>query len=247
MTDYENYKLNPYGRLLYFGGGTLLFFGLGLLFYRNIIWAGLCCLALIPLKKECEKFLAARRRRKLTEAFKEVLYSISASVAAGRQLPTALKDACIQAELNFGQDSDMATELREICRVYESVHTEPEELLAELGKRSGIEEIGQFATACIICRRCGGDLENICLKSANLLIDKLEYRREAESLAAQKRLDVAVLTALPLLILLFLNLISPEYLQPLYSGLEGRLLMSECLVFMVIALLWSLKITDLEL
>ncbi|MBQ2218944.1 MAG: hypothetical protein II418_08390, partial [Firmicutes bacterium] len=92
-----------------------------------------------------------------------------------------------------------------------------------------------------------GDLEDVCLKSASLLLDKLAFRSETDSLMAQKKLDILLLLSLPLLMLVFLNLTAFSYIAVLYTSAAGRLLMSMCLAAIGGALYWSIRIIDVEL
>jgi tight adherence protein B len=247
MTDYSVYRLEKGERVRYYLSICPLLALVGLLFYRSLFMAALCAL----LAKPCEKFyvqsLVRRRKQKLQEGFRDALYAISASVAAGRSLPAALEDAASQSEASYGETADITRELKTIARVYHTVHGDAARLLTDFGRRSGLPEILQFASSYSICLACGGDLEAVCMRSAGLLLDRLSFRSETESLMAQKRLDILLLLSLPLLMLAFLNLTSYSYLSVLYTTAAGRLLMSLCLAAMGGSVLWSIRIIDIEL
>ena len=85
------------------------------------------------------------------------------------------------------------------------------------------------------------------MRSAGLLLDRLSFRGETESLMAQKRLDIALLVSLPLLMLAFLNLVSFDYISVLYETLAGRVRMTLCLLAMGGAVWWSIRIIDIDL
>ena len=162
-------------------------------------------------------------------------------------MPAALSDAASHSEASYGPEADITRELQSIVDVYRSVHGDAAQLLTDFGHRSGIPEISQFASSYSICRLCGGDLEEVCMKSAGLLLDRLSFRRETESLMAQKRLDIAMLVSLPVLMLAFLNLVSYDYISALYQTLAGRLIMTFCLLAMGGAVWWSIRIIDIDL
>ncbi|MBP5749344.1 MAG: type II secretion system F family protein, partial [Firmicutes bacterium] len=229
MTDYACYSAGKQERIRYYLTVCPLLALLGILFYRSILMAAACAC----LSKPGERFYTAwqirRRRNALQEGFRDALYSLSASVAAGRSMPAALADAAAQSEASYGPEADITRELRSIVETYRSVHGDAAQLLSDLGRRSGIPEIAQFASSYSICRLCGGDLEAVCMRSAGLLLDRLSFRGETESLMAQKRLDIALLVSLPLLMLAFLNLVSFDYISVLYETLAGRGLMTLCL------------------
>jgi len=180
----------------------------------------------------------------MLEAFKDALYCISASIAAGRQLPFAIEDAANQSEL-FGDI--LSDEFHYIVDVYKETHGNTEELLMDLADRSGIEEIKLFAMSCRICRKSGGDLEKVCLRSAFLLIERIDYQNEVSAVLSEKKLDSLILMAMPPLILFFLNMTAYDYVAILYESFQGRIIMSFCLLLMVLAGLWSLKLMTLDL
>ncbi|MBQ4004536.1 MAG: type II secretion system F family protein [Firmicutes bacterium] len=247
MTDYAVYSPGEKERIRYYLTACPLLMLLGLLFYRHIAAAAVCAALAVPLERFYRQHMAHERRQRLLEGFRDALYTISASVAAGRSMPAALEDAAMQSEASYGVEADITGELRSIVDSYRSVHGDPAELLTDLGKRSGLAEIALFASSYAICRLCGGDLEDVCLKSASLLLDKLAFRSETDSLMAQKKLDILLLLSLPLLMLVFLNLTAFSYIAVLYTSAAGRLLMSMCLAAIGGALYWSIRIIDVEL
>jgi tight adherence protein B len=244
MTDYSVYRPDRRERILYYFASGLLLAGLGLLFYRSFLPVLPLAALSKPLERAYTAYRAKKRQAELLEGFRDALYGISASVAAGRQVPQAIEDAARQSEVSYGPHADITRELQAIADAYRSVHQDALAMLSDLGRRSGLEEIAQFASSASICASCGGDLEDVCLRSAEVLLEKLSFKQEADSLLAQKKLDIAVLGALPLLMLLFLNAVSFDYLSALYTGLAGRVFMTLCLAAMGGAALWSWRILD---
>ena len=234
-------------RLRYYGCSVLGAVVLGLLFYRSLPACMLLSLVSVPLEKVYKGFLRDKRKEKLAEGFRDVLYSVSGAVAAGRQMPFALELAAEAAAGSYGADSDIASEMDHICRSYREDHSDLGLLLESFGDRSHIPEIRQFASACRTCQLCGGDLEEVCRKSASLLLDKMSFQDETKSLISQKKIDVLLLTAMPAAVLLLLNLADYGYIAVLYETAFGRVVMTVCLLLMLCALLWGIKITRIEM
>ena len=239
--NYNEYVPGINELMLYFGVSSCLLFSAAYLFYRNFVISLFCIVFSLPLLRLYLTFKTSRQKELLLDSFRDVLYSLSASVAAGRQMPMALEDSCI------GLKGDVKDEILAIVTVYNEAHADIGLMLEDLGRRSGLEEIRQFADSYMICKKCGADLESVCLKSASLLLDRIEYGNEVKTLVAQKRLDIALLTAMPVAVLLILNLIAFSYIRVLYETAAGRLVMTLCLLLIVSALIWALKITDLKL
>lgn len=247
MTDYRIYMLSKRERQRYYAAAFLIIFSIGMLFYRSPVFSALCLPAAVP----CEKLWRARKgriqREALLEGFRDVLYAISAAIAAGRQMPEAIKDAAAQLRAGYGAQAPITGELDRVMASYEGSHGSVEQALMDFGIRSGLDEILQFARVCQICSKSGGDLEEVALQSARLILERIRFRREVQMLTAQKKLDILFLILLPLGVLLFLNLSAPEYLAALYSGLPGRLIMTGCLLTVAAALLWSLRLVEVTM
>lgn len=247
MTDYRVYMLTKSEKRKYYLISGLILASLGFLFYKSLWFSLLCVLLAKPFEKEFSRYKGGLRREFLLEGFRDVLYSISGSIAAGRQMPTAIADAHKQLLATYGESADISLELLNIVRVYEGAHGSVEDLLLDWGRRSGLREILQFGRVYHICRHNGGDMEEVTLKSANLLLDRISFRGEVKMLTAQKKLDILFLVSMPIIILLFLSLTSSDYLTVLYVGLTGRFIMTLCLMTIAIALLWSLRLTEVTL
>lgn len=180
------------------------------------------------------------------ELIKDALYSISGSIAAGRQMPSAIEDAANQCKL-FDPDSKIVNAFFEMISLYKETNAKLEDLLLDFSSKLEMEELNFFALSYKSCSECGGNLERVCLKSAAMIIEKLEYQKEVSSILSEKKLDIAILISMPILLLFMLNLSSREFLDPLYECQEGRVIMSISLLLIVLALAWSLKIMKLDL
>jgi tight adherence protein B len=80
-----------------------------------------------------------------------------------------------------------------------------------------------------------------------MIIDKIEIRKEIKTLTAQKRMEANILLLLPVVILLFLQVLSPDYVAALYGGLTGRIVMTAALVITALSYVWSLRLTKFEM
>ena len=171
---------------------------------------------------------------------------MSASIAAGRQMPKAIEDASASAKLFSGESSPIYMELSSIVKRYRERNESIEDMLSNFAERSGIEEIELFSNSCGICKSRGGDLEKVCLKSATMIIEKIEFAEEANAVLAEKKTDTLLLMAMPPTVLFFLNISSYKYVRVLYESTEGRVIATIALFLMITAVLWSLKIMNLE-
>ncbi len=79
------------------------------------------------------------------------------------------------------------------------------------------------------------------------MIDRIDYLNEVSAVLSEKKLDTVIMMAISPLILFFLDLTSYDYVEILYSGLSGRIIMTLSLLLMISAAAWSLRIMKLDL
>jgi len=245
--DYTQISTEPKDYYEYYLIFFFVAFAVAMLFYDDV-WTGLLLFCFSPLfEKSYGRYQRDKRIKEIREEFKDCLYTIASSVAAGRQMPQAILDAKEQSELFFGNDSDISIELDGIYSRYKGQNEDLSIGLLDFAKRSGVDEISLFAESFAICKRTGGNLEQICLKSAYMIIQKIEFASEVQSILSEKKLDAIIMTMMPLVVLFFLNISSPNYIAVLYQGFQGRIIMSVALLLMIIAMLWSLRIMKLKI
>ena len=118
--------------------------------------------------------------------------------------------------------------------------------MKELGLRSGVEDIMMFSEILGTARRTGGNLVRIMRQTTSNIAGKIEMRREIETLVAGKKMEAVCMTAVPLLMILYLRIFSPGFLDPLYNNLMGGMVMTGALVVYGAAFLWGQKIMRIE-
>ncbi|WP_324823844.1 hypothetical protein [Sinanaerobacter sp. ZZT-01] len=244
---YREYKLNPKERKTYYICSGFACFFLGYLFYESLIMGLIFCALAIKGESVFSHYLAEKRRIELTEQFRDFLYSISASVSAGRQMPEALQEAKENLLLIYSNDAILCRELDYIVRgIFESKES-AETLLKDFAERTELPDICQFVEVYCICKTTGGNFQRVIEKTVSIMLDKMNINREIRVLTVQKRLEANILTAIPLTVIAFLNVVSPGYLKVLYTTIEGRLLMTVALFGIGGAYAWGMKLTRIEL
>lgn len=229
IRDYSKYEASGKERILfmvlgYLGIGSIVF-----LFYHSILLAALGGLLIKKLYPLYEEYMVNIRMQKLEKQFKDLLYSVSASVASGRQMSRALVEAHDNLCVMYDDDEPIMVELSHIKRSILENNESDRVLLADFAERSKCEDINNFVQVYITCRNLGGDLEKIISRTSDILTDKMNIQREIQAITAQKKLEGRLISLMPLAMLLLLNLLSPSYIAPLYAGFLGRLIMTGCL------------------
>jgi len=245
-TDYREYIPPVRERLKYYliCAGGLLF--TGWLFFDNP--AGAICLALlaVPLEKVWRKNRAAVRRKELAAQFKDLLFSLSASFQSGRHMAEAICEARENMLKIYPPSAPINIELELMNKRMGAGGESEREVLFDFAKRSGNEDARNFADVYYTCLTTGGDLCGVVNRTAVILIEKITIRREIETLMAQKKYEAKLLTGVPFIILIYLRISSPEYLEPLYTTAAGFCVMAAALGALAAAFFWSGRIMDIE-
>lgn len=178
-------------------------------------------------EKECQK--CENCIAELTVQFKECILSVATSLKAGYAVENAFMESREDMRTLYGEGSLIYQEL-EIIRKGLVINISLEELLANLAKRSGSEEIVQFAQVFVIAKRNGGSMPEIIQSSTELIGRRIEARQEIRTLLSGRRMEQNVMKLMPFVILGYISVSYPGYFAPLYHNLQGILIMTGCLL-----------------
>jgi tight adherence protein B len=247
MPDYNTYEMTAKEKRFYYAAAVAILMLAGQVFYQNLLCSALLALFAVPCRRIYARYLADRRRTALGLSFRDLLYSLSASFSTGRQMPEALREGLDAMRLIYPADAPIVCELVHMtARLFQSRDDEAA-TLNDFADRSRSDDIRNFVDAYFICRTTGGDMEAMVVRAAGVIIDKIEIQKEIKTLTAQKRLEANILLVLPALILMCLQVFSPDYIAALYEGPEGRLVMTAALGLTVLSYFWSLRLTNFEM
>jgi len=245
--NYHTYKLSDHEKKNFFILCGLLLMLAAYLFYKSLFLSLLFLLFLPFLTKPYEAGLARKRRSQLNYEFRDVLYSLSSSISAGRHMPEALKEARENMLLIYGESGLIVLELDRILKgLFESKNSE-EQILNDFSKRAGVEDIANFFEIYFTCRSTGGDLERIVSRTADAIMDKITIKREIAVMTAQKKMETKLLTGLPFIVIGFLELFSPDYISVMFETLQGRIMMTVALAGIGLTYYLTAKITSIEI
>ena len=108
------------------------------------------------------------------------------------------------------------------------------EALKSLSKRIECVDLKFFVTALIVQRETGGNLAEIIEAISRLIRLRFELLGRVKALSAEGKWSAIVLMAMPILLLVGLSWINPEYMDPLYSDPTGQAMLVTALVWMTI-------------
>lgn len=243
--DYAGYRFPLKEGMLVCLEGALLVVMIGYFFYQS----GLACVFLSPLfvifVREKKKERAKRNRQELSVQFKDLVLALSANVKAGYSIENALRESCRDMVLLYGKDSSICMEVKYMLRGLEN-HVVFEKLLYDLGMRSHVPDIMQFADVFLIARRSGGNLTEILEKTASVIEQKVETDKEIQLMISAKKMEQKIMNMVPFLIIFYISATSKGFFDVLYHNLVGVAVMTVCLFFYGAACLFSKRIVEIE-
>lgn len=103
-----------------------------------------------------------------------------------------------------------------------------------------------FAEVFLTAKRSGGDLLLIISNTASCIRQKHETLQEIETCLSGKVMEQNIMSLVPVLILAYVKISSPEFLDGMYGNLTGTAVMTACFIVYVIAYLWGRRIVRIE-
>jgi len=121
-----------------------------------------------------------------------------------------------------------------------------EEALSNLVRRIKSDDLDLMVTAIGVQQQVGGNLAEILDTIAFTIRERVRIKGEIRTLTAQGRYSGYLVAFLPIGIMVTLNLINPEFMQPLFTELIGQILLVVGAIMMLIGFFAIQKITDIK-
>ena len=193
-------------------------------------------------KKDLEK----ERIRRLTLQFKEGIMVLASFLSAGYSLENSLSLSVKELEGLYGK-TGMITEEFSYMEAGVRMNRPVELLLADMGRRSGIQDVDQFAQVFAAAKRSGGELTDIISQTAGIIRDKIQVQEEIHTLTAARVFEQKIMNGIPFGIILYIDFTSPGFFHVMYETWLGRIFMTACLGIYVGAVFLAKKILDIPL
>lgn len=210
------------------GWALIVLFPIGFLYYRS-------------LEKECVE----KRKSEFLLQFKEAIQSMAASLRAGYSVENAVKET-------YGELLRMYEKEEMICKEFAflvqqiRIRIPAEEAFEGLAERVRLEDVRNFANVFTAGKRSGGDMISIIKNTAGQIGDKIDIKREIDTILAAKRYEFRVMAVIPYAIIAYMTLSFPEFMDCLYNNVIGIGVMSICLGIYLAAYALGAKLVEIE-
>lgn len=235
VLNYHVYVMSGGEKLLYAAMAIVVGGALGLLFYggmfkrdgeattatmvSNIIVfvvAGLIAAKMfLPMRSEQ---LLKKRQHDLRSQFRNMLESLTASLASGSTVMDAFDNALGDMRNQYSETAYISLELDQIVTAARN-NIDIETMLDDLAKRSGVENIEDFSNVFRVARGPGGNIANVMRQTHDIIGDKMTIEDEITSKMSSNQLELNVIMLAPVMIVGMLRLSSGSFADNFSSPL----------------------------
>lgn len=186
-----------------------------------------------------------KRLERLAEEFKEGIRVLSASLGSGYSVENAFRLSVEELTVMFGEEGLIVKEFSYVVSQM-GLNRPVEGLLADFGRRSGLEDVRNFAEVFRLAKRSGGRLGEIMDNTAGVIRDKMQVQEDIRTATASRRMEQRIMSGLPFGIVLYVDLTSPGFFDVMYTTGAGRMVMTVCLGVYLAAVAAAWKILEIE-
>ena len=185
------------------------------------------------------------RRSRIWIQFRDALSGLQVSISAGYSIENAIVETRKDLEKLYGKKGELALEFSHMERQL-SHGTSAEKLLSALGRYSGIEDIQNFSQILIQSKKMGGNMKNILHECISSIEEQMDVKKEIHTMLASRRLEQKIMSLIPLGIILYMQISTPDFLSVLYGNFPGICIMTFCLFLYLFAYHWGERLVDIE-
>lgn len=149
-----------------------------------------------------------------------------ASIAQEMQPPISTEFARVVKEMNYGASMEQA--------------------LNNMVSRVKNKDLELLISAVITSTQVGANLSEILDTIAETVSDRIKIREDVRVLSAQGRMSGLIIGLLPVVIILFLMIINPNYISDFAGDPRGRLMLTGCVVMEITGFIVINKIVDIK-
>ena len=180
-----------------------------------------------------------RRQKKFTSHFADAMDIIVRGVRTGLPLGDCLKIIAHESPQPLGGEFKKVVE-------GESVGIPLEVCLEQLYERMPISEVNFFSTVLNIQKSTGGNLGESLANLSAVLRGRKMLREKIKALSAEAKMSAMIIGALPIVVMVLVTLVSPEYMDELYTTPTGHRNLMIGAVMMVMGTLMMRKMMNFK-
>jgi tight adherence protein B len=184
--------------------------------------------------------LRQRRFDKFEEQFPEAMDLLGRAVRAGHAFTTGFELIGKELPDPVGQEFRVAFQ-------QQSLGLPLKDALGNLALRVPLPDVRIFVSSLQIQRDSGGNLGEILDTMSQIVRERFKLRRQIRIYTAEGRLSMYMLTAIPIVAFLGLEIFQPEYLAPMLTDPRGHLGLGVAVILQVIGYIVISRIIKIKI
>lgn len=202
-------------------------------------WWSLFALAIPYISREWIIRTLARRRYRFAEQLPDALQVIASAIRSGHSFAGAL------AVVVESSSEPMKSEMQRVV-ADEQLGVPIQDSLNVVAERMASRDVEQLALVAQLQREAGGDAAEVIDRVAETVRERFDLRRLIQTLTMQGRMSRWIVSALPIVIVLAVQLEHPGYFHPMVQSLGGRIVLGFAAAWAVAGSFAIKKIVEIE-
>ncbi len=215
------------------------------LFYDSVYGMVLFPLIYLLVNRYMTHKRNCKRLAQINLEFKDYMYAVSSVLMAGYSIEKAFLKGLEEMKMLYGADCALLIQLGQMERRI-GLQEPIEQILKDFAEESKSEDINSFVEIFCYAKRGGGDFIHIIRTTIERICDKIEVSEEIHTVMSEKALEQKIMCVIPLGILGFLRLTSPEFIGVLYGNAMGIFIMTIALFVYGCSFFLGEKIVEVE-
>lgn len=193
-----------------------------------------------------ERNIKKQREELALSQFKDSITVLSGTLLSGYSVENAMEKTAVEMEAMWGTESEIVREFR-IMTFQIRINKTVEDVWREYGRRSGLEEIEEFAEIFSVVKRSGGELSEVIQLAVTQIQEKSMTEEQIRVQTAARKYEQRIMNGMPILILSYVGFGSPELMAPMYETWAGRGIMTLCLAVYIGAYILAERMGAIEM
>lgn len=180
------------------------------------------------------------RIKAFEEQLPEALDFISRAIRAGHAFSVSLEMLASESQ------DPIRTEFRQVFNEV-NLGSSLDAALKGLANRVEIIDVKFFVSAVLLQRETGGNLSEVLGKLAHTIRERFRLKGHVRALTAHGRITASVLSVLPIVVVVMLSMMQPNYLRVFVTDPMGRFLALAAVVAQVLAYIIIKKMVNIKI
>lgn len=215
------------------------------LFYESAVPALYLFSVWMMFFKEWIDDMTVKKEQEFRLQFRDAIQAMSAALKTGYSIENAIKEVKYDILPMYGEHARIIKEFS-IIEHQLDMNRNVKYAMEDFSRRVMQEDVKEFVNVFQASQKSGGDSISIIRNAVHVISGKIETQKEIQVLLASKKLEFDIMCVVPFVIVLYMKLTFGEFLEVLYAGVEGRIIMTILLGVYLLAYRTGRKLVRIE-